>query len=201
MTTFQNDDFLYYKTSGGAIIREVVTVEKNISSADTGVLTISTKDEDMGVVMYSLCEKNGVKSLNFEGLYSHVEGKSVGTKLISELIKLSKDMGCEGRLTAQANPFRLSQNSEGDNNRPLSNLMFYYKLGFRADDEKKDRDISQFIKRGERIPLGLNIFTDISLSKEAAEALELKQDSLKKSFEIQQNIIAQKIQNKALNKI
>ena len=57
MTTFQNDDFLYYKTSGGAIIREGVTVEKNISSADTGVLTISTKDEDMGVVMYSLCEK------------------------------------------------------------------------------------------------------------------------------------------------
>ena len=201
MSIFQKDDFLYYKNSSGSIVREVITVEKVINTSNSGALSILNENEDMGVVMYSVCEKNGVKVLNFQGLCSFVEGKFVGTKLVYELIKLSKEMGCDGRLAAQASPFRLSQNPGVKIDRPLSNLLFYYKLGFRADDEKKNRDILQFIKQGEKIPLGLNVFTDISLSKEAAEALELKQCNLKKSYELQQNVIAQKIQNKALNKI
>lgn len=197
MIEVKKQDCLYYKTSSQVLAAMPVNIEHTYIGKDKlcGYIIIKNDEEDIGNVQYGVYEKPGIKYIKFEGLSSHVEGKGVGTKLISELIKLSKEMGCEGQLTAQASPSA----SYGESKRPLTNMEFYYKLGFRADDEAKDNEIKSYIDKGERVPLRLNVFTNISLSKEAAEKLEIKQKELEDAYKTQQSAL--KIQNKVLNKI
>jgi GNAT superfamily N-acetyltransferase len=203
MDKSKKQDCLYYKTSSQVLAAMPVNIERMYVGKDKlcGSINIANDEKNIGDVQYAVCEKSGIKYIKFEGLSSHVEGKGVGTKLILELIKLSKEMGCEGRLTTQASPYTSHNNPAGENKRPLTNMEFYYKLGFIADDEAKDNEIKSYIDKGERVPLILNMFTGISLSKEAAEELVIKQQKLKDAYETQQNILALKSQNKALNKI
>ena len=179
---------LYYKSSQG-IACETVTVECIGYGEDgkNGVVSLSDDNGPIGCVQYCMVEKNGKRTLKFEGLASGVEGKGVGTKLILTLIQLSKEMGGNGSLTAQASPFILLDKFDNKINRPLSNMGFYYKLGFHADDKEKDRRIKEFIKRDEDVPLGLNTFADISLSAEAAQRLLTRNMQLKKAYQKQQS--------------
>ena len=176
MKTSKND-FLIYKNASGELERSPVIVENmEIGKGKTGIVSLweANTGNELGFVTYSLTENNNKKSLQFEGLTSHVEGKSVGTKLVLELINLSKRYGAEGVLTAQA-----SFSSESKILRPKTNIPFYYKLGFRATDPKKDAEIQ---KCGDNIPLRLNVFTAIELSKEAATALEQKEAAKRQAF-------------------
>ncbi|MBR1775459.1 FHA domain-containing protein [bacterium] len=137
---------------------ENLQVEKQ-SAADgrMGFVNITDKSgNNLGYVNYNLVEVNGQKSLHFEGLVSNVEGAGIGSRLIQELILISKELGAEGRLTASASPMA---NRGGK----LTNIEFYYKLGFKAVDPAKDAAIREYIERGEDVPLQLNIFTDIEL--------------------------------------
>ena len=153
-----------------------------IVKGKTGMLSLSESNtgEELGFVTWSLVESDKKKSLNFEGLTSHVEGKGVGTKLILELINLSKQFGAEGVLSAQA-----SFSPGSRTTRPKTNIPFYYKLGFQATDTDKHNEIETILKRGENIPLRLNVFTDIELSKEASDALEQKAMAQQQAFEKQ----------------
>lgn len=201
MIKVKKQDCLYYKTSSQVLAAMPVNIEHMYMGKDKfcGSISITNDEKNIGNVQYGVYEKSGIKYIRFEGLSSHVEGKGVGTKLISELIKLSKEMGCEGRLTAQASPTSSYNNTAGESKRALTNMEFYYKLGFRADDEAKDNKIKSYIDKGERVPLSLNVFTEINLSKEAAEKLEIKQKELEDAYETQQSAL--KTQNKVLNKI
>ena len=168
MTGLKTKDFLYFGSSPLSIVRENVEVENTvIAEGKAGIISLSQGDNKIGNVLYSVVEYGEEKFLSFEGLASKVEGKGVGTKLICELVKLSKDLGGKGRLIAQASPFRSQNNSGQDTKRPMSNLGFYYKLGFRADNAEKDKKIKDCIEKGDSIPLSLNVFTNISLSEEA----------------------------------
>lgn len=188
MFKLNGQDCLYYKSTRG-IICEPITVEciGYGEEGRSGVVSLSSCDNEIGCVQYCMIEKDNKRTLKFEGLASGVEGKGVGTKLILTLIQLSKEMGGNGSLTAQASPFILLDKFDNKINRPLSNMGFYYKLGFHADDKEKDRRIKEFIKRDEDVPLGLNTFADISLSAEAAQRLLTRNMQLKKAYQKQQS--------------
>ena len=112
------------------------------------------------IVQYDIREQNGLKVLHFEGLESKLAGQGVGTKLIEQLVQKSKELGAEGRLVAQASPKKSVSGK-------LTNLEFYYKLGFRAADDTKHKQILKCIEQGdEKSLLALNVFTDIYLTPE-----------------------------------
>ena len=128
---------------------------------ECGTLVLkNSSGEQVGIVNYDIRESNGQKVLHFEGLKSDISGAGVGSQLIQELVKLSKELGAEGRLIATASPM-LSTDGK------LTNLGFYYKLGFKATDATKDAEIRKLLAEGKEIPLSLNIFTDIELTPES----------------------------------
>ena len=94
---------------------------------------------------------NGKTYLHFEGLQSNVDGLGIGSKLIHELEKKSIELGHEGRLIAHASPSPATGCKK-----PLTNLGFYYKLGFKATDSEIDKQITQCIREGKDIPISLN---------------------------------------------
>ena len=131
---------------------------------------VSLTDETgllLGVVNYNIVEKDGVKSLNFEGLKADVQGQGVGTKLLGELVKISEHLGAEGRLTAEASPMGAGPNGT------ITNIEFYYKLGFKAIDPKINDEICSYIVKGEPVPIRLNVFTKIELDTKNTQVPEL----------------------------
>ncbi len=118
----------------------------------------------LGFVNYNIVEKDGKKYLKFEGLKSNVQGHGVGTKLIQELIKTSEQLGAEGRLIASASPMT---NKAGK----VTNIEFYYKLGFKAVDPAKDAEICSYIEKGEPVPVRLNVFTEIEFKLDEHNSL------------------------------
>ncbi len=120
--------------------------------------TVSINDEfgnQLGIVTFDMRNTHaGLPGIHFEGLVSNVEGLGIGTKLIDELVKMSKAKGCEGRLLATASPMK------GVNGK-LTNLEFYYKKGFKAVSPEKHSMIEECIQQNKEIPLGLNFFTEI----------------------------------------
>lgn len=109
----------------------------------------------LGVVTFDTRNNHsGQPSIHFEGLVSNVEGLGIGTKLIEELVKLSKSHGFEGRLTATASPMK------GINGK-LTNIEFYYKKGFKAVSAEKHAMIEECLRQNKEIPLALNLFTEI----------------------------------------
>lgn len=122
--------------------------EKSISISDEfGNLLGQVSVDGGGIIL-----KDGSKALHFEGLVSNVEGVGIGTKLIQELVKISEARGFEGRLIATASSMRADK---------LTNLGFYYKLGFKATDPQKHAAILDYIKNNKEIPLDLNHNTEI----------------------------------------
>ena len=163
------------KVSSDAEIKEVgksdFEVEYNDYKGLAGSITIKdSQGTQLGNVNYSILEQNGRKVLKFEGLESNKSGMNIGTKLIEELVLKSIELGAEGRLIAEASP----ATGSGANGRPMSNLGFYYKLGFRADDPTIDAKIRECIESGKEIPLSLNIFTKISLTEEGINSITSK---------------------------
>ena len=139
-----------------------------------GVLELQNSNgEQVGVANYDLREINGQKVLHFEGLKSNISGAGVGSKLIQELVKLSNELGAEGRVVATASPM---MSPDGK----LTNMGFYYKLGFKATDATKDAEIRKLLAEGKEIPISLNVFTDIELTPEGIvrNMLAAKQNSL-----------------------
>ncbi|MBO5738453.1 hypothetical protein J6R97_03850 [bacterium] len=163
------------KASSDAEIKEVgksdFEVEYNDYKGLTGSITIKdSQGTQLGNVNYSILEQNGRKVLKFEGLESNKSGMNIGTKLIEELVLKSIELGAEGRLIAEASP----ATGSGANGRPISNLGFYYKLGFKANDPVIDAKIRECIESGKEIPLSLNIFTKISLTEEGINYITSK---------------------------
>ena len=123
-------DFLYRKISSNTVVATPIVV--GVCGGASGTIFLKENDVQIGCVAYGVCERNGEKSLKFEGLASISNGKGVGSKIIIELVKLSKEMGCDGRLCAQVSPYR-SQNDCGKGvDHKLTNMGFYYKLGFNS---------------------------------------------------------------------
>ncbi len=152
------------KNSGGNDFK----VEYNDYKGLVGTITLkNSQGEPYGNVNYSVLEQNGKKVLKFEGLESKKSGMNIGTTLIEELVKKSVELGAEGRLVAEASP----SIGSGANGRPMSNLGFYYKLGFKADDPAIDAKIQECIDNRKEIPLSLNIFTKISLTEEGINSI------------------------------
>ncbi len=179
MATIQKNDYLIYKNASGKLERIPVIIENmEITQGKEWGLSVVNPDtkELLGTVT---CWKINNK-LKFEGLISHVDGKGVGTKLILELINISKNLGADGILIAGASPSPGSQIKK-----PLTNIPFYYKLGFQAMNSDKHNAIKKLLDEKKDIPLGLNVFTDIELSKEAAAKLEQKATALQQAFEKQ----------------
>lgn len=138
-----------------------------------GQISIIAKDNSViGVVNYDCRVVNGEKVLHFEGLDSKQQGLGIGTKLIQELVQKSKELGADGRLVAQASPAKAV-------NGKVTNLGFYYKLGFKAVDEQKNAKIEEYINNGKEIPLELNVFTDIYLTKDAINGIASKETNLR----------------------
>lgn len=150
-------------------------LEKNESVPNQcGVLELQDiSDKQAGVVNYDLREINGQKVLHFEGLKSNISGAGVGSKLIKELVKLSNELGAEGRVVATASPM-MSPNGK------LTNMGFYYKLGFKATDATKDAEIRKLLAEGKEIPVSLNVFTDIELTPDGIVKNTLSSKEAKK---------------------
>lgn len=123
---------------------------------NAGLLTIDDEfGNQLGRVAFDMRNTHaGLPGIHFEGLVSNVQGLGIGTKLIDELVKMSKAKGCEGRLLATASPMK------GVNGK-LTNLEFYYKKGFKAVSPEKHSMIEECIQQNKEIPLSLNLFTEI----------------------------------------
>ena len=183
MATIQKKDYLIYKNASGKLERSPVIIENlEIVKGQTGKISILDPNTDkiLGSIDYGSATINNEKALKFEALVSHIEGKGVGTKLILELINISRKIGANGILIAEPGPFSGSQIS-----RPLTNIPFYYKLGFQAINPDRHNAIKKLLEEKKDIPLGLNINAYIKLSKEAATKLEQKAIALQQDFEKQ----------------
>ncbi len=139
---------------------KVIKVNPEKIRIETNEYGISLNDEFGNVLGSVQTDKelfvNSKTYLHFEGLQSNVDGLGIGTKLIHELEKQSVKLGHGGRLIATASPFPATGCKK-----PLTNLGFYYKLGFKATDSKIDKQITQCIQEGKDIPLSLNSFVQI----------------------------------------
>lgn len=148
---------------------KVIKVNPEKIKIETNEYGISLNDEFGNVLGSVQTDKelivNGKTYLHFEGLQSNVDGLGIGTKLIRELEKKSFELGHEGRLIATASPFPSTGTKK-----PLTNLGFYYKLGFKATDSEIDKQITQCIREGKEIPLSLNSFVQIEyIPKKSAQ--------------------------------
>lgn len=177
------NDFLIYKKASGELERSPVIIRHNKTAKDISLLDPNT-GEILGSVMYTdINEINNKKMLKFEKLQSNIDGKGIGTKLILELTKISKELGANGALTSEASPL---PNPDAKVKKPLTNMLFYYKCGFQAKIPELHNKIKELLAAGKDIPLGLNVLKDIELSKEAATALEQKAIAQQQAFEKQQ---------------
>ena len=130
-----------------------------------GILSLTDNSGNtVGLVNYDIREINGQKVLHFEGLKSELAGQGIGTTLIENLVQKSKELGADGRLVATASP-ELSVTGK------KTNLEFYYKLGFRAADETKHKQILECIEQGKEIPIVLNLWTDIYMTPEGVNKI------------------------------
>ncbi len=124
-----------------------------IEKTQFGVNFYDEFGNNLGDVQYTISNKNVLK---FEGLHSYVEGCGIGTKLINELKKIAQSNGCN-KICADASP------STGAGNRPLTNIPFYYKVGFKATNPETHKQILDCLNNNKPIPYELNFFTHIEL--------------------------------------
>ena len=180
MEEITKEDSLIYRNASGKLESSPVIVEMSLGKAGYVSLLDPKTHKLLGTVSYELQPTETKKLLKFEGLVSHVEGKGVATKLILELIKISKQLGAEDGLVASASTYNMSATA-----RPLTNIPFYYKLGFQAKNPNTHNEILKSLKKNEPFPLKLNHDVGIELSKEAAAKLEQKAAAKQQEFEKQ----------------
>lgn len=85
--------------------------------------------------------------------------KWVWTKLVKRIIELSKAKWKNWVVTAIANPFLISDRPSY--RKELTNLGFYYKLWFRAKDEKIHQEILKYLDSWEDMPVSLNVNAEL----------------------------------------
>lgn len=140
----------------GTKIGQPIKVDLDKIKIEKTQFSVNFYDEfgnSLGDVQYTISNKNVLK---FEGLHSYVEGCGIGTKLINELKKIAQSNGCN-KICADASP------STGAGNRPLTNIPFYYKVGFKATNPETHKQILDCLNNNKPIPYELNFFTHIEL--------------------------------------
>lgn len=140
----------------GTKIEQPIKVDLDKIKIEKTQFSVNFYDEfgnRLGDVQYAISNKNVLK---FEGLHSYVEGCGIGTKLINELKKIAQSNGCN-KICADASP------STGAGNRPLTNIPFYYKVGFKATNPETHKQILDCLNNNKPIPYELNFFTHIEL--------------------------------------
>ena len=150
-TTFNKLGLKYIPLKNNNFTNKFKIINDTTIPKEAGIISILDKNNIIGTVSYDVQTMldTSEKILHFQGLKSEVAGQGVGTRLINELIETSKKLGCEGRLIANASP-NLSVSGK------LTNLDFYYKMGFRATNPQKDAKILELFKDKKEIPIILN---------------------------------------------
>ena len=102
-----------------------------------------------------------------------------GTELMRKIVELSEALWKWWHIELTASPYIDAGRWKKSYRSWLTNLWFYYKLGFRAKDPKIHKKIQEYIDKWEDIPLWLNARTDIYLSDEWIQNLKMQKSSTK----------------------
>lgn len=95
------------------------------------------------------------------------------TQLIKKIVEISEKLWKWWHIEAEASPY-FSFNWQKSYRNQLTNLWFYYKLGFKAKDPEIHKKIQEYIDKWEEIPLWLNAKTSIYLTDEWIQKLKNK---------------------------
>jgi len=117
------------------------------------VIKDSLFDQELWRLKYSL----NSDSIEIDTIISYQ--KWAWTKLVERIIELSKSEWKNWVVTAVANPFLISDRPSY--RKEITNLGFYYKLWFRAKDEKVHQEILKYLDNWEELPISLNINTEL----------------------------------------
>ena len=118
---------------------------------------ISIKDSNSWQELWKLKYSIQPNSIEIDTIISYQ--KWAWTKLVQRIIELSKAEWKNWIITAVANPFLISD--KRSYRKELTNLGFYYKLWFRAKDEKIHQEILKYLDSWEEMLVSLNINTEL----------------------------------------
>ena len=118
---------------------------------------ISIKDSNSWQELWKLKYSIQSDSIKIDTIISYQ--KWAWTKLVQRIIELSKAEWKNWVVTAVANPFLVS--SRPSYRKELTNLWFYYKLWFRAKDEKVHQEILKSLDSWEEMLISLNINAEL----------------------------------------
>lgn len=118
---------------------------------------ISIKDSNSWQELWKLKYSIQSDSIEIDTIISYQ--KWAWTKLVQRIIELSKAEWKNWIVTAVANPFLVS--TRPSYRKELTNLGFYYKLWFRAKDEKIHQKILKYLDSWEEALISLNINTEL----------------------------------------
>jgi len=119
---------------------------------------ITIKQSDTGQELWKLKYKLRHDSIEINIIISYRAW--TWTKLVQKLVEVSRLKWKNGVLTAVATPFMISD--KPSHRRENTNLRFYYKMWFRAKDEKIHQEIMKYLDNWEEIPISLNINTELT---------------------------------------
>lgn len=118
---------------------------------------ISLKDSNSWQELWKLKYSIQSDSIEINTIISYQ--KWAWTKLVQRIIEISKAEWKNWIITAVANPFLISD--KRSYRKELTNLGFYYKLWFRAKDEKIHQEILKYLDSWEEMLVSLNINTEL----------------------------------------
>lgn len=118
---------------------------------------ISIKDSNSWQELWKLKYSIQSDSIEINTIISYQ--KWAWTKLVQRVIEISKAEWKNWIITAVANPFLISD--KRSYRKELTNLGFYYKLWFRAKDEKIHQEILKYLDSWEEMLVSLNINTEL----------------------------------------
>ena len=119
--------------------------------------SITIKQIDTGQELWKLKYKLRHDAIEINIIISYMAW--TWTKLVQKLVEVSRSKWKNGVLTAVATPFMISD--KPSHRKENTNLGFYYKMWFRAKDEKIHQEIMKYLDKWEKIPISLNINTDL----------------------------------------
>lgn len=119
--------------------------------------SITIKQSDTGQELWKLKYKLRHDAIEINIIISYRAW--TWTKLVQKLVEVSRSKWKNGVLTAVATPFMIPD--KPSHRRENTNLRFYYKMWFRAKDEKIHQEIMKYLDNWEEIPISLNINTEL----------------------------------------